>query len=93
MDYQAFKDLFINRPSEEKTKNGIIFERTQVPVEDFGLGNAFKSIVGFFTAPKSAVRLSKKKINTLGNQKKRRRKENFGEKMEDDCQWRYSSRG
>jgi hypothetical protein len=54
MNYESFRELIVNRPDEGKAKNGIIFEKTSIPIEDFGIGNALKSLAGFFGgAPKS----------------------------------------
>mmetsp|Transcript_22050 Transcript_22050/g.18903 ORF Transcript_22050/g.18903 Transcript_22050/m.18903 type:complete len:196 (-) Transcript_22050:773-1360(-) len=65
MDHQEFKDLFIKYNEEEKVKNGIIFEKIQIPSDDFGLGTAFKSFVGLFSNPKSAEAKKKEEDKKL----------------------------
>jgi len=54
MNYESFRELIVNKPDEGKSKNGIIYEKTEIPMEDFGLTSALKTIASFFGgAPKS----------------------------------------
>ena len=54
MEYDRFKEMFIDSAVEAKNKSGIIFDKTQIP-ENLGITTAFKSIMGFFANPKATV--------------------------------------
>jgi len=53
MDFDRFKEMFIDSAVEAKNKGGIIFDKTQIP-ENLGITTAFKSIMGFFANPKAS---------------------------------------
>jgi len=52
IDFEKFKDTFINQVPEAKPKTTLKFDKTQLPQIPENLGNTFKSIVGFFTTPR-----------------------------------------